>query len=101
MKDKLKTLVTDELKDIIITSPNSKKSKTDDDLLQNVFVKGSTTVIETGVETVKSGIFSILDGILYKIVGSTLLIVLILTAGCVGANIAVDSLSSTPTEIPQ
>jgi len=58
----------------------------------------SKVIIEEGVETVKSGIFSVVDGILIKIVVSVTLIVLITVSGCVGTNVIIDKMTNSTIE---
>jgi hypothetical protein len=54
----------------------------------------SKVIIEEGVETVKTGIFSVVNGILIKIIMGVTLIVLITAGGCVGTNVAIDKMTS-------
>jgi len=59
----------------------------------------SKVIVEEGVETVKSGIFSIVNGIIIKIVMGVTLIVLITAGGCVGTNIAIDKMTSSTSSV--
>ena len=59
----------------------------------------SKVIVEEGVETVKSGIFSIVNGIIIKIVMGVTLIVLITAGGCVGTNIAIDKMTKSTNSV--
>jgi len=63
-------------------------------------IKNSTTevtgaVIENGIEVTKKGIFGIVNGIMLKIILLFLLLIIILSAGCIGTTVTIDKLTNT------
>lgn len=49
--------------------------------------------IGESTDVVKSGVFSIVDGILTKVIITISIIAIILSAGCVATNVAIDVLT--------
>lgn len=50
-------------------------------------------LLEEGTDVVKSGIFSLVDGVLTKVIVAISIIAIILSAGCVATNVAIDVLT--------
>ena len=76
-----------------------KKVETEIDNLDAQAIKNgaktaTSEIVGAGVDTAKAGIFGIINGIIFKIVAAVVLVVVIISAGCVGTSVAVDSITS-------
>jgi len=54
----------------------------------------SKVIVEEGVEVVKDGIFSIVNGIIIKVIMGVALIVAITAGGCVGTSVIIDKVTT-------
>ena len=86
----IKKIVQDTVKDV----QNKVKNVSKDDI-KNGAKEFTGAIVGEGIEVAKTGLFGILNGIIMKIIFVVTFIVIVLSVGCVGTNVAIDKLTST------